>query len=556
MKNNYFTKLILALIVGFFGLINASAQFLKNTTKVDVVQITTSMTLNNPLLEGVKPYAASVGVAANVAKPDYSSPAMLELSLDDVIVWGGDPVNTYDAATRTITFNKDWNGGAGWNVEGMDLSAYTHVTVEFENAQGGYVRLTTDYSVDPWGQEVGSNNPGVLTAALDLDRIDIIRRVTLGVNNADAAPRQVVLKRAYIWNESNPPVTLEYSLELLNFFANDGGEDVDAASYDPATKTVTYNDSWRRAGWNWEPDGGLDISGQGYSRVVLELDATMLPASGEGEGRAKLQFDIEYMDGSKEKAPDGGGWEGGNEYRAGDTQKVWWNLTQANTQKIKLITLKSEVAGNVVLKNAYFEMQGLPDLILTDIRWEPAKPKEGDQVEFFATIKNIGTGPSPAEKKHGVAFSVNGVVRSWSDGFFGPMAAGEEVEVSSRMQGSTGALWIAGANPTYTIRGEVNDTRDFPEADLTNNTLTVELSITTGIEKINVGSGTIYYAGGSLQAVNYPASAVLRVYNLAGVNVSGFLTVSEIKNISLTSGIYVIEVRSEGKTFTHKVIVK
>ena len=496
-------------------------------------------------------------VESNVANPDYNgSASVLELSLDDVIVWDGNPANTYDAATGTITFHSDWNGGAGWNVEGLDLSAYTHVTVEFENAQGGYVRLTTEYDEDPWGEEKGSNDPTTITVALDLDRIDVIRRIALGVNGADnEGGRQVVLKRAFLWNESTPPPALEYSLERLNFFANDGGEDAGAASYDPATQTVTYNDSWRRAGWNWEPDGGLDISGQGYSRVVLELDATMLPASGEGEGQAKLQFDIEYMDGSKEVAPDGGGWEGGNEYRAGNTQKVWWNLTQANTQKIKLITLKSEVAGNVVLKKAYFEKPGLPDLILTEIRWEPENPKEGDDIIFFATIKNIGTGASPAGVKHGVAFSVNGVVRSWSDGFFGSMAPDEEVEVSSRMEGSTGALWTVGADPTYTIKGEVNDTKDFQEADFTNNTLTAVLLVATGIEKINTNSGNVYYANGALQVINYPSSATIAVYNLSGQNVFGYRPVSGKINVNLPSGIYIIRVQSEGKSFSHKVIV-
>ena len=496
-----------------------------------------------------------VVVKSGETNPDYSgSASVLELSLDDVIVWGGDPANTYNPATQTITFNKDWNGGAGWDVEGLDLSAYTHVTVEFANAQGGYVRLTTEYDEDPWGEEKGSNDPSEITVALDLDRIDVIKRVALGVNGADnEGGRQVVLKRAYLWNEFEG---LQYSLDRLNFFASDGGEDANAASYDPATQTITYKDSWRRAGWNWESEGGLDIAGQGYDQVLLELDATMLPASGEGEGRAKLQFDVEYMDGSKEEAPAGGGWEGGNEYRAGDTQVVWWSLTKANTQKIKLITLKSEVPGDVVLKKAYFAANTV-DLIISDIWWEPANPKQGDEVVFFATIKNIGGKSSPSGIKHGIAFAINNqIYNTWCDAFFGPLGPGEEKELSTTMEGSSGKAWTVGNDASYTIKAQVNDQKEITESDYDNNFFEKVLSVTTGIKEILANSGNVYYADGALQVSNYPASAILRVYNLAGVNVSGSLSVSEIKRVNLYSGIYVVEVQSEGKTFAHKVIVK
>jgi len=198
----------------------------------------------------------------------------------------------------------------------------------------------------------------------------------------------------------------------------------------------------------------------------------------------------------------------------------------------------------------------LPDLIITEVRWEPANPKQGDQIEFFATIKNIGEGATPSGIKHGVAFFVNNSVVSWSDGYFTSIPAGEEVEISSRMEGSSGDLWTVGSSATYNIKAHVNDQTDMQETNYDNNFFETVLTVTTGIEKVLANSGNVYFANGSLQVINYPASAILRVYSLVGVNVSGSLSVSEVKSANLSSGIYVIEVQSEGKTFTHKVIVK
>lgn len=349
-----------------------------------------------------------------------------------------------------------------------------------------------------------------------------------------------------------PPI--DYSLNNLNFFATDGGEDPTAAFYDVATHTIIFNNNWSRAGWNFEPQGGLDASG--YDRVVLEFNASQLPAG--SDGLAKLQFDVTYMDGTTETLS-GGGDTYANEYRA-DVTQVWWDLTNNANSPIKLITLKSEVPGTVVLTNAYFANSVVADtidLIITNIRWEPANPKPGDQVTFFATIKNIGNVSTPTGIKHGVAFSVNGVVKSWSDGFFGPIPAGGEVEVSSRMAGSTGALWLVPTgSTTYTIKAEVNDQKEITELNYTNDTFSAVLSVATGIKEIPAGSGNVYYTAGSLQVINYPASAILRVYNLDGRSISGYLSVPEAKSVNLSSGIYVVEVRSEGKTFIHKVIVK
>ncbi|GHT72851.1 hypothetical protein AGMMS50262_02790 [Bacteroidia bacterium] len=118
------------------------------------------------------------------------------------------------------------------------------------------------------------------------------------------------------------------------------------------------------------------------------------------------------------------------------------------------------------------------DLIVTAIRWEPANPAPGDEVTFFATIKNIGEAASPGNVKHGIFFQANGEAASWHDGFQGPLAAGASIELSSRGEGSSGPLWIVGnLLEAYIISAWVNDTQNFEETDYENNTLIKVLTV-------------------------------------------------------------------------------
>jgi len=201
----------------------------------------------------------------------------------------------------------------------------------------------------------------------------------------------------------------------------------------------------------------------------------------------------------------------------------------------------------------------MADLIITDMRWEPANPKKGDKVEFFATIKNCGDVATPAKIKHGIAFSVNGAIDgTWSDGYKGDaapgLAPGESIELSTRMDGSSGALWTVGVSAAYTIKAHVNDQNEIPESITVNNFFEKVLSVSTGIDGVSADSGNVFYANGVLNVVGYPADAVISVYSLLGQTISGNLLSGNIVN--LPSGIIVVKVQSEGKTYTHKVIVK
>jgi len=409
------------------------------------------------------------------------TPVVLKTALNlDNLPFLGDGV-TYDADTQTITYPAAWRyAGWEWN-EGADFSDFNSLAItlntggltagtEIEicvsyvggNGDGDYIVKTNvkdemQTITIPVG--VGNRKNSAFVDEFDQDATQVWR---IGTKNSGAGT--VVLESVVFYNAD---LGLQYSIDKLNFFGGDGGFDDTASSYNEETKTITYNSGWKRAGWDFEPDGGFNASK--FNQVFIEFDASALPKTGDGEGGStKLQFDVEYMDGTRETSTTN---EHGNEYRANATQAMY-NLTKAKDQRIiKFITLKSEVAGDVVLTDAYFfDKPADPiDLIITDIRWEPVKPAPGDSVTFFATIKNDSEFATPDGEKHGVLFFINGVSVSWSDGHYDSMAAGEEIELSTTMEGSSGALWETGKDASYFVRAQVNDSQNLVEVDYENN---------------------------------------------------------------------------------------
>ncbi len=117
-----------------------------------------------------------------------------------------------------------------------------------------------------------------------------------------------------------------------------------------------------------------------------------------------------------------------------------------------------------------------PDLIVTDIFWEPVNPCESDEVTFKAVIKNIGTAATPEGKILGVRFSVGTLDNyyTWDDTYTSSLAPGESITLTAtggRYDGKS--TWTCGPNEEYTIIAWVNDIA-YPvrisEKDKTNNT--------------------------------------------------------------------------------------
>ncbi|MCK8517908.1 CARDB domain-containing protein [Methanoculleus sp. 7T] len=121
---------------------------------------------------------------------------------------------------------------------------------------------------------------------------------------------------------------------------------------------------------------------------------------------------------------------------------------------------------------------GKPDLVVTDISWDPANPAPGSAVTFRATIKNQGTAPTPAGVKHGVLFTFDdGAAGSgvWSDTHTDAIAPGAWVTVTAN-GGSAGATWKA-ALGTHTVKAQVDDVNRIAESDKTNNVRTEQITV-------------------------------------------------------------------------------
>ncbi len=121
---------------------------------------------------------------------------------------------------------------------------------------------------------------------------------------------------------------------------------------------------------------------------------------------------------------------------------------------------------------------GKPDLVVTDISWDPANPASGSAVTLSATIKNQGSAPTPAGVKHGVLFTFDDGAAGpgvWSDTHTGSIAPGAWVTVTAS-GGSAGATWEAVAG-THTVKAHVDDVNRIAESDETNNVRTEQITV-------------------------------------------------------------------------------
>ena len=121
---------------------------------------------------------------------------------------------------------------------------------------------------------------------------------------------------------------------------------------------------------------------------------------------------------------------------------------------------------------------GKPDLVVTDIFWDPASPAPGSAVTLKATIKNQGSAPTPAGVKHGVLFTFDDGAAGpgvWSDTHTGSIAPGAWVTVTAN-GGSAGAAWKAVAG-THTVKAHVDDVNRIAESDEANNVRTEQITV-------------------------------------------------------------------------------
>jgi len=448
--------------------------FPENTETVNIVQISTWMTPNNVKLAGVKPFAADklgsvvyVTDAASDSTKWYEIPAGQGAFNNQVYYYKNFVTGAYLKGS-----SKTPGEGGGWTVSAATTSATKDGSDLYK-----WSKLASNWGNGPWlvnalnntGAKPSADNRNaffaltMLTANSEFFGVDVPNVAISNPDDGGNAWTAVEIKTVST-GVANPDVkhNFEYSTNKLNFFATDNGEDPTAASYNPETKTISYtNGGWHRAGWNWEADGGIDVSA--YNQVWIKFDGSALPKTGDGVGGAtKIQFDVVYMDDTNAATLT----NKSNEIRSSDTT-YFYNLTPG--KKIKRITLKSEAQGDLVLKDAYFFHRAADpvDLIITNFSWTPEKPVTGDSVSFKATIKNTSTFASQ-NIKHSVTFAVNGLVVAWSDNHLTALAPGEEVTLTAN-GGAQKGKWKIGSTPYYLVKAEVNDGHDVIESDYTNN---------------------------------------------------------------------------------------
>ncbi len=110
----------------------------------------------------------------------------------------------------------------------------------------------------------------------------------------------------------------------------------------------------------------------------------------------------------------------------------------------------------------------LPDVVVTDVSWTPADPVIGTAVTFKATIKNKGTGATPAGTILGVRFSVDGVTTGCSDTYTSALAAGDSIILTANPSNCGPSTWTA-TEGTHTVEAFVDDINRIAESDETNN---------------------------------------------------------------------------------------
>ena len=146
---------------------------------------------------------------------------------------------------------------------------------------------------------------------------------------------------------------------------------------------------------------------------------------------------------------------------------VAWNSTTATNGLHTLTAVARDAAGNtttsagvsVTVNNTG---PALPDVIVTSLSYAGGI--------FTSTVKNQGTAATPAGIAIGVAYSVDGVYRTWGS-VTGPLAAGASVTI-----GTNGGSYTI-PNGTHTIMAFADDVNRFAESDETNNKLSQPITI-------------------------------------------------------------------------------
>lgn len=134
------------------------------------------------------------GCATTITKVEhwaYAEPKQtVDLSLDNL---GSGWSSTYNAATRTITYESAW-AGRGWWIGGDDYSEYESVTIEFANPLEAYAQIVIQYGDETETTEGVGETAESLTVMFDEEKRTNVRQIYLQSSIAC----DIQLKAAYL----------------------------------------------------------------------------------------------------------------------------------------------------------------------------------------------------------------------------------------------------------------------------------------------------------------------------------------------------------------------
>jgi hypothetical protein len=154
------------------------------------------------------------------------------------------------------------------------------------------------------------------------------------------------------------------------------------------------------------------------------------------------------------------------------------NVSVSQTSGIHTLCLHGE-SGSGITNLDSFQLGasgGLPDLVVTAVNWSPANIAAGQPATFSATVKNQGSGATPAGVIIGVSFSVDGTQVNWSDTDTTSLAAGASVTLTANSGPSGSATWTTTAG-LHSVQAWVDDVNRMAESNESNNQLSVSLPI-------------------------------------------------------------------------------
>lgn len=186
---------------------------------------------------------------------------------------------------------------------------------------------------------------------------------------------------------------------------------------------------------------------------------------------------------------------------------------------------------------------GTPDLIVTDIKTDPASPTVGDNVTFTATVKNQGDGAVPAGTITGVRFSVDGLDNqpfTWDDTYMKEIPAGASVNITAT-GGGIGNTWTA-TEGNHTIFAWVDDQgRISNESNTGNNTMQKQITVSVAEPEYDDYDIMITSSGVTSMELydgdaTYPTAVIRNIGNKtapAGITVTLYVDGREFDTVTL-----------------------